>query len=510
MKSRKNILKNLFKKDTIDMPVLLVAVIITLTTVLISIIFSNTISVWLESAFNYLSSKLGVAFILFSILVILLCLYVAFSKYGNIRMGEDTDRPQYSTISWFSMIFAAGMGVGLVFWSVAEPLQHFINPPMAEPYSSEAIIESLKYTFFHWGIHPWVLYLSVALPMGYSHFRKKKPMLVSSSFTTFLDNSPLKKPIYKAIDSFTIVLVLVGAATSFALGSIQISNGLEFLFDFSFGKEAPIIIIFIFAVIFIISSSAGIDKGMKRLSNANTVIFFLVLIFVLFTGPTLNLIKTTTESIGAYIQDLIPMSFFTDASGAVAKHTGENWIENWTIFYWAWWITWTPFVGSFIAQISKGRTLRQFVLAVLSIPAFLSFIWFGVLGGTALHTEMANPGTIAVNGAVDTNTSVFMMLSTLPLSKIISILVMVSLSIFFLTSADAGVQVVSVMVSFGKETKNKGIKILWGTILALLAIMFVVAGGLSAVQSLSFIFSFPFMIIICLMLVGFYKQLKKG
>ncbi|HIU76225.1 MAG TPA: BCCT family transporter [Candidatus Pelethocola excrementipullorum] len=502
--------KHFFKKGVVDMPVLLIAVIITLTTVMISIVFSNTISVWLESAFHYLSSKLGIAFIWFSILVIVFCLYVAFSKYGSIRMGEDADRPQYSNISWFSMIFAAGMGIGLVFWSVAEPLQHFLTPPKSEPYTSEAIIESLKYTFFHWGIHPWILYLSVALPMGYSQFRKKKPMLVSSTFGPFLDNSPLKTPISKGIDAFTIVLVLIGAATSFGLGSIQISNGLEYLFDFSAGKETPVLIIFIFAVLFIISSSAGIDKGMKRLSNANTVIFFLVLIFVLFTGPTLSLIKTTTESIGAYIHELIPMSFFMDAGGAVANHTGENWIENWTIFYWAWWITWTPFVGSFIAQISKGRTLREFVLAVLSIPALLSFIWFGVLGGTALHTEMANPGTLTVNGAVDTNTSVFMMLSTLPLSKIISLLVMASLTIFFLTSADAGVQVVSVMVSFGKDTTNKGIKILWGIILALLAIMFVVAGGLSAVQSLSFIFSFPYMIIICFMLAGFYKQLKKG
>lgn len=492
-----------------DKSIVFIAVAVTLAISIICIVFSDTISVWLSSAFNYLSNKLGFTFIWFSILVIAFCLFIAFGKYGKIRLGEDTDRPVYSNISWFSMIFAAGMGIGLVFWSVAEPLNHFLAPPAAVPGSAEAVVESLKYTFFHWGVHPWALYLAVALPMGYFHFRRNKPMLVSSVFSSFLEKRAFKVPLSKTIDAFTIIVILIGVATSFGLGSLQIASGLDYVFGFSLGSITPIIIILVFAVLFIISSSAGIEKGMKQLSNWNTIIIFAVLIFILSTGPTLDLIKSTTEAIGNYIYQFIPMSFFTDADGAVAAHTGENWVGNWTVFYWAWWITWTPFVGSFIAQISKGRTLREFILAVLSIPTILSCIWFGVLGGTALHTELSTPGSIAVNGVVDTNSSIFSMLSTLPLPQIISVLVIISLTVFFLTSADAGVQVVSVMSSYGKENSSKRIKILWGTILALLSIMFVVTGGLSAVQSLSFVFSFPFMIVICFMLVGFYKQLTK-
>ena len=494
---------------TMDTSIVVVAVIVTLAISITCIIFSDSISAWLSSIFQYLSSKLGFAFVWFAILVIAFSLFIAFSKHGKIRLGADTDRPVYSNISWFSMIFAAGMGIGLVFWSVAEPLNHLLIPPVAEPGSSEAVVDSLKYTFFHWGIHPWALYLAVAIPMGYFHFRQNKPMLVSSVFSPFWEGRSFKAPLLKTIDAFTIILILIGIATSFSLGSMQISSGLDYVFGFSFGQITPVIIILIFAVLFIISSSAGVDKGMKRLSNWNTMIVFLILVFVLFAGPTMNVIKSTTEAIGEYINELIPMSFFLDADGAVAAKTGGDWVSNWTVFYWAWWITWTPFVGSFIAKISKGRTLREFILAVLAIPTVLSCIWFGVLGGSALHTELTAPGSVAVDGIVDTNSSIFSMLSTLPLADILSVLVIISLSVFFLTSADAGVQVVSVMSSYGKENSGKSIKILWGVILTLLSIMFVVAGGVSAVQSLSFVFSFPFMIIICFMLVGFYKQLTK-
>jgi glycine betaine transporter len=495
---------------TIDTSIVCIAVAVTVIISIVCIAFSDSVSVWLTSIFDYLTSKLGFTFIWFAVFVIGFCLFIAFSKYGNVRLGEDTDRPEYSNVSWFSMIFAAGMGIGLVFWSVAEPLNHFLAPPVAEAGSAEAVVDSLKYTFFHWGIHPWALYLAVAVPMGYFHFRRKKPMLVSSVFTPFLENKSFKNPLLKGIDAFTIILILIGVATSFGLGSLQIASGLDYVFGFSVGNITPILIIIIFAVFFIISSSAGIEKGMKKLSNSNTIIVFLVLIFVLVTGPTLDLIKSTTEAVGTYINELIPMSFFTDADGAVAAHTGQNWIGNWTVFYWAWWITWTPFVGSFIAQISKGRTLREFILAVMAIPTVLSCIWFGVLGGSALHIELQNPGSIAANGVVDTNSSVFAMLSTLPLPQVISVLVIISLSVFFLTSADAGVQVVAVMSSRGMENNDRRVKILWGVILALLSIMFVVTGGLSAVQSLSFVFSFPFMILIIFMLVSFYKQLTKN
>lgn len=501
------IMKKIF--ESVDKTIFLVAGSITLLLAIVSIVFTEQVASVFSGIFNFFTNTLGFAYIGFALFVIVACLFVSFSKYGKIRLGGDDEKPEYSNISWFSMIFAAGMGIGLVFWSVAEPMNHFMVPPFADPQTPEAAVESLQYTFLHWGVHPWALYAAVALPMAYFHFRKGLPLLVSSSFYPFLGDKALKSGFSKGIDTFTVILILIGVATSFGLGALQIQSGLEFVFHISGGTLLAVVIVIICTILFVISSTAGIDRGMKLLSNTNTVIVFAVMLFVLLAGPTLYIFNITLESIGDYIFKFIPMSFFTDANGTVAAHTGENWIGNWTVFYWAWWITWTPFVGSFIAKISKGRTIREFVLAILGVPTIMSCIWFGIMGGTGLNMELANPGSVIQNGAVDTNSSVFQMLSNLPLSGVISVLVMLSLLVFFLTSADAGVQVVSTMSSRGRENSQKLIKVIWGVILGLLAIMFIVTGGLSAVQSLSFAFSFPFLIIICLMLAGFFKYLKK-
>lgn len=493
----------------IDKTIFGVAIGATLALAVWSMLCTEQVSVIFSTIFDFFTNQLGFTYIFFSVVVILICVVVAISPFGKIKLGEDNDEPEYSNISWFSMIFAAGMGIGLVFWSVAEPLTHFLTPPFAEAGTSEAATESLKYTFLHWGIHPWALYAAVALPMAYFHFRKKLPLLISSSFYPFLGDKALKGGFSKGIDTFTVVLILIGVATSFGLGALQIQSGLDFVFGLSGGTWLAILVVIVCAVLFILSSTAGVDKGMKFLSNANTVIVFAVMFFVLFAGPTKYIINETLESIGAYISGFVEMSFFTDAGGQVAEHTGGNWVGSWTIFYWAWWITWTPFVGSFVAQISKGRTIRQFIFAILIVPTIMSCIWFGIMGGTGLQMEMTNPGSVAPDGVVDTNSAVFMMLDNLPFPALISVLVMLSLTVFFLTSADAGVQVVSTMSARGHEYNGKIIKIIWGVILALLAIMFIITGGLSAVQSLSFAFSFPFMIIILFMLVGFIREIRK-
>ena len=494
---------------SVDKTIFAVSVGVTLVLALVSMFFTAQVSDIFSGIFNFFSNQLGFAYIAFALFVIAACLFVSISPYGKIRLGKDGERPEYSNISWFSMIFAAGMGIGLVFWSVAEPMNHFLVPPFADPRSAEAATESLQYTFLHWGVHPWALYAAVALPMAYFHFRKDLPLLISSSFYPLLKEKALKGGLSKTIDTFTIILILIGVATSFGLGALQIQSGIDFVFGLSGGTWLAILVVVVCAVMFIVSSTAGIDRGMKLLSNTNTVIVFAVMIFVLVAGPTLYILNITLQSTGEYLSNFLPMSFFTDADGVVAAHTGENWIGNWTIFYWAWWITWTPFVGSFIAKISRGRTIREFVFAILGVPTVMSCIWFGIMGGTGLNMEMTNPGSIIQNGVVDTNSTVFQMLDHLPLSGFISVLVMLSLLVFFLTSADAGVQVVSTMSSRGQDNPSKLIKLIWGVILGLLAIMFIITGGLSAVQSLSFAFSFPFLVIICLMLAGFFKYLHK-
>lgn len=497
------------QSDPIDKTIFVTAVLVTLLLALWSMLFTEQVSAVFSMIFDFFTNQLGFTFVFFSLGVILVCVFVAVSPYGKIKLGDDDAVPEYSNISWFSMIFAAGMGIGLVFWSVAEPVSHFLVPPFSDPASPEATTEALKYTFLHWGIHPWALYAAVALPMAYFHFRKKLPLLISSSFYPFLGEKALKGGVSKGIDTFTVILILIGVATSFGLGALQIQSGLDFVFGLSGGTVMAIAIVIVCTVLFVLSSSAGVDKGMKLLSNTNTVIVFAVMLFVLFAGPTRYIFNLTLESIGAYLSGFISMSFFTDANGVVAEHTGSNWVGAWTVFYWAWWITWTPFVGSFVAQISKGRTIRQFIFAILIVPTVMSCIWFGIMGGTGLNLELLSPGSIAPEDVVDTNSAVFRMLDHLPLSQIISVLVMLSLTVFFLTSADAGVQVVSTMSARGRVYNGKIVKIVWGAILGLLAIMFIITGGLSAVQSLSFAFSFPFMIIIVIMLIGFIKNLLK-
>ncbi|NLN97283.1 MAG: BCCT family transporter [Eubacteriaceae bacterium] len=498
-------------KNLIDKTIFGVAATVTFLLALVSILFTDTVVEVFSAIFGFFTNTLGSSFIVFALFVIVACLYIAFSKYGNLRLGLDTDRPEFDNISWFSMIFAAGMGIGLVFWSVAEPLNHFMAAPFADPMTPEAAVDSLRYTFLHWGVHPWALYAAVALPMGYFHYRKGLPLLISSSFTPFFErkNKMMPKAFSKGIDAFTVILVLVGVATSFGLGALQIQSGLSFVFGVPATTLVAVAIVIVCTTLFLISSTAGIERGMKMMSNSNTAIVFAVMFFVLFTGPTKFIINLTLQSAGEYIFRFIPMSFFTDAVGTVAEHAGFNWTGGWTIFYWAWWITWTPFVGSFIARISKGRTLREFILAILGVPTIMSFIWFGIMGGTALNISLADSTALLVDGAVDTNSSVFLMLSKLPLSGIVSTLIMLSLTVFFLTSADAGVQVVSTMSSGGVENSSKVIKIVWGVILGLLAIMFVVTGGLSAVQSLSFAFSFPYLFVITAMLIGMFIAIRK-
>lgn len=502
------VMKNTFK--SVDKIIFFFASGTTLSLALFCIVFPTPASTFFNGIFNFFTLELGFTYIYFLVFVIAVILFLGFSKFGKIRLGKDTDIPEYSLLSWFSMIFAAGMGIGLVFWSVAEPMNHFLSPPFSDSLTGAAAQESLQYTFLHWGIHPWALYVAVALPLAYFHFRKGLPLLISSTFYPFFKEKALKGWFARSIDTFTIVLILIGVATSFGLGAIQIQSGLHRVYDVPESLTTSILIVLVCTGLFILSSTAGIDRGMKLMSNTNTIIVFGAMLFVLCLGPTQYIFGVTFDAIGSYLGKFIPMSFFTDANGIVAENTGFNWIGSWTVFYWAWWITWTPFVGSFIAKISKGRTIREFVLAILGVPTLMSFIWFGIMGGSGMKMEMNNPGNILIDGVINTNSAIFDMLSNLPFPGIISTLVMLSLLVFFLTSADAGVQVMSTMSSKGVDNPNKLLKVIWGLLLGLLAIMFIVTGGLSTVQSLSFAFSFPYLVIIIFMLIGLIKYLSSN
>ena len=360
---------------------------------------------------------------------------------------------------------------------------------------------AVSYSFFHWGIPAWGIYAIGTIPIAYRYYIRQKDGL---SLAGGCEGVTGGKPVWNKIINIVFIFGIVsGIIISFGTGIPMLVNNLHNSVGTPDTFIMQVIMVVVVTFIFTLSSYAGLDKGMKFCSDSTTYLFFILLAFVFIFGNPLFQIENTIKSLGLMINNFVPMIFETEP---IIK-TGFT--ADWTVFYWAWWITWTPFVGSFIAKISKGRTIREFVLAILGVPTIMSCIWFGIMGGTGLNMELANPGSVIQNGAVDTNSSVFQMLSNLPLSGVISVLVMLSLLVFFLTSADAGVQVVSTMSSRGRENSQKLSKVIWGVILGLLAIMFIVTGGLSAVQSLSFAFSFPFLIIICLMLAGFFKYLKK-
>lgn len=488
------------KKFKIDKWAIIITLVIVLALSIYIVLLPEQATSTLNNLRVFTTSKMGFYFVLITIGIFAVNISLAFSKYGNIKLGKGD--PNYKTFSWIAMIFCATMGTSILYWATLEWVYYYTGPPMGlDPQSMAAAEVAVSYSFFHWGIPAWGIYAIGTIPIAYRYYIRQKDGL---SLAGGCEGVTGGKPVWNKIINIVFIFGIVsGIIISFGTGIPMLVNNLHNSVGTPDTFIMQVIMVVVVTFIFTLSSYAGLDKGMKFCSDSTTYLFFILLAFVFIFGNPLFQIENTIKSLGLMINNFVPMIFETEP---IVK-TGFT--ADWTVFYWAWWITWTPFVGSFIAKISKGRTIREFVLAILGVPTIMSCIWFGIMGGTGLNMELTNPGSVIQNGVVDTNSSVFQMLSNLPLSGVISVLVMLSLLVFFLTSADAGVQVVSTMSSRGKENSQKLIKVIWGVILGLLAIMFIVTGGLSAVQSLSFAFSFPFLIIICLMLAGFFKYLKK-
>lgn len=462
-----------------------------------------------QALFSFFITNLGWLYLFLTMLFLVFCLVLAFSKYGQIRLGKDDEKPEFSTPAWFAMLFAAGMGIGLIFWGAAEPIYHFAGPPFADPGTKEAAVEAMRYSFFHWGLHPWACYGVVAMALAYFQFRRGMPGLISSTFLPLLGEKGIKGGWGKTIDIFTIVVTLFGVATSLGLGAMQITTGLGVVFNIPGSTGLSITIIAVITLLFTISAVTGIKRGIKWLSTINMWLFFFLMLAVLFLGPTRYLINTFVETLGGYIQNILWMSFFTDSQGAVAEHAGWEWVGGWTVFYWAWWITWAPFVGSFIARISRGRTIREFVFGILLAPTLLCMIWFTIMGGTAIHVELFGAGGVADATFADVTTAIFVMFSNLPASGLLSVIAMILTTIFFITSADSSTYVVSMMTSKGSLDPTNGLRIFWGIVAGSIAAMLLLTGGLSAVQTTAFVFGFPFMIIMVFMMYSLLKAFRE-
>lgn len=481
----------------------------------ISVALSAAFVVWgasspasLGSAFDtvldYVISSFGWVYLLAVTGFLVFVGYLAFSKYGKIRLGRDSDRPEFSAISWISMLFAAGVGLSFLFWGVGEPASHFGTTPygMVEPNTPQAAETSLQYTFFHWGLHPWAVYAVVAMAIAYFGFRKGGGNLISATLRPLFGNR-VDGPLGKTVDILAIVAVLFGVATALGLGALQLNGGLTYVFGAPNGFTTQLIIIAVLTVAYLISAATGVDKGILILSLINMVIAIGLMFFVLFAGPTVFLVETFTKSLGTYLGNIVPMSFQT----SVFESNGA-WAEGWTLFYWAWWVSWAPFVGTFIARISKGRTIREFVLGVIFAPTILSFIWFTIFGGTAIHLDLFGGGNIAETAATDLPRALFDTLSSLPLGTVVSIVAIILVSIFFITSADSATFVLGSMSTDGAENPATAVKLTWGLIIALFAAILLYAGGLSALQTATITAAVPFSIVMICICVSLMKSLR--
>jgi len=429
-------------------------------------------------------------------------IYLIFSRYGKIRIGGADVKPEFTYLSWFSMLFSAGMGIGLVFYSVAEPIFHYISPPFGTGYSIDSAKLAMQFTFFHWGFHAWGIYAVVALALAFFAYNRGLPLTIRSAFYPLLGEK-IYGPIGNGIDITAAVATLFGLTTSLGLGVKQINAGLYHLFGIPENNSIQILLISSITALATISVVLGLKKGIKRLSELNMGIALILMIFVFFCGPTIYLLNGFLQNIGQYASQIIEMSFWTEV------YEQSNWQKNWTIFYWAWWIAWSPFVGMFIARISIGRTIREFLLSVLLVPSLLTFIWLTIFGNTALYQEMVLEYSIV--DAVNENIAValFVMLNNLPLSFITSLFGVLLIITFFVTSSDSASLVIDIITSGGNTNPPTIQRIFWAVTEGLVAIVLLVGGGLVALQTASIITGLFFAVILLFMCLSLLKGLKE-
>ena len=437
-------------------------------------------------------------------LFVVFALWIGLSRYGDIKLGKDEDEPEFSVMSWFALLFAAGMGIGLVFFGVAEPLNHFASPRPGTEGSPLAIAQqAMTQTYLHWGLHAWAIYVVVGVSIAYAVHRKNRPISIRWTLEPLMGRKRVSGGWGNLIDVVALVGTLFGVATSLGLGVLQISAGLEQANIVQATTMTQIGLILCIITLTIISVVSGVGKGMKWLSNTNLILAALLMLVVLFTGPTLFLLREFVQSIGNYLQNVVGLTFNTLAfSGA----EGEAWQAAWTTFYWGWWISWAPFVGIFIARISKGRTVRQFVAGVLLVPTTVGFLWFSVLGGAAIYRELFGAGgLISDDGSVDTEGALFNLLGSLPGGAILTVGAILLIAIFFITSADSGALVMG-MISTGGDVEPKNwLRIFWALSAAAVAIALLLANGLQAIQTAAILTAVPFSVVIILMCISTAK-----
>ncbi|MFA9556613.1 BCCT family transporter [Evansella sp. AB-rgal1] len=458
---------------------------------------------------NALASTLnnfGWFYMLATAFFIAFVLFLAVSPFGRLRLGKPDERPEYNFFPWLGMLFSAGIGVGFVFWGVAEPALYFLDPHPDYIGADEALIASagLRYAVFHWALHPWAIFSLVALTLAYVQFRKDQPALISSAFQPLLGDR-MRGPLGKGIDVLAVLATSTGVATTFGLSALQITGGLSHLTTGTIPNNSltQLLVIGIVTILFIFSAATGIDKGIKILSTINLTVAFTLLLFMIIFGPTLFIAESIVSTIGGYIANVVQMSLDLNPFG-----DGE-WLGIYTIFFWAWHISWAPFMGMFIARISRGRTIREFVAGVLIVPSLLAVIWFTAFGGTALDMIMAGNEQIGELVMNNVEVALFVTLHELPLGIIMSMLALLLIIIFFITSADSASYVLAALTSDGGLAPKLWMKVVWGFLIAGTASVLLVSGGLRGLQTASIVAALPFAIIMVVMIFSLLMMMGR-
>jgi glycine betaine transporter len=500
----------------IDSTVFWVAAVLSAIFVAWGVFFADSLAAVFDAVlFSYLIPNFGWVFILSSFGFLAFSVYLAASRYGRIRLGGDDERPEFSTVSWVAMMFSAGMGIGLMFFGVAEPMSHMGTPPfgLADPNTKGAAQVAMEYSYFHWALHPWAIYAIVGLTLAYFCFRKGMPNLISTAFYPLLGDR-VYGPVGKTIDILAIFATLFGSATSLGLGALQINQGLNVLFGVG-GKNSvgmAIAVIAVLTVCFILSAISGVHRGIQWLANTNMVLAVFLLLFLFVLGPTVFILDTFVQSIGGYLANIIPMSFRT------ASYGDSAFVSGWTVFYWAWWISWAPFVGTFIARISRGRTIREFVVGVILVPSVVSFVWFAILGGTAIDLQLSGAADIA--GPVSAGNqpgALFLTLQQFPLFWLTALIVVILVALFFISGADAASVVMGMLSSRGNLHPKSWNIVVWGTFTGAAAAICLLAGAIqgsvdaaiTALQSVAIASAAPFVLVLIGLCFSIMRALRE-
>ncbi|HCW92171.1 MAG TPA: choline transporter [Flexistipes sinusarabici] len=467
-----------------------------------AILFQNYLGDFFGQVQSGMSKYAGWFFIFTINIVLVVCLVVLISRFGSIKLGGPDAEPEFSTMGWFSMLFSAGMGIGLLFYGVAEPMFHYTANPLTEPGTQEAARKAMDITFLHWGLHPWGVYTIVGLSLAFFSFNKNLPLSIRTAFYPIFGDK-VYGGIGNTIDIIATVATLFGVATSLGLGVQQVNAGLDHLLGIGQTKTIQVILITIITAIATWSVVNGLDKGIKRLSQINIGLAFLLLVFVFILGPTLFILNAFLENIGYYLQYLPQLSTWNET------YEHSQWQHGWTIFYWAWWIAWSPFVGMFIARVSYGRTIKQFILGVLLVPTLVTFIWITVFGNTALFIEMFGAGGIAKAVQENIPLSMFVLMENFPLSTVTSALTVFVVIAFFVTSSDSGSMVIDIITSGGNPNPPVLSRLFWAILEGVVAASLLVGGGLVALQTAAITTGLPFAIVLLGMCYALFKGLSE-